>query len=244
MASNQPPQVGFNNNVAHRGGVFHIQTEDSGIERCHITTLLFADGGHIIKRERTDYRELVGVQDLGSRLRAKMRDQHKSMFVALRTGTLDSLLDQLFPGRLGPSAPQSSLSSSVSFAELGPISQPTLQVRSTSGVQTDAPLDAPGPDQFRSLETGTQRQPAAPCEVAGARPESVAPPSFSPEIGSCAENQQRLAATRVARRPGAPLRSVTPESLFGLHTNCEQSLDDVILSYICDDSDAAERSGS
>ena len=42
------PQLGFNNNVRHKGRVFHIQTEDSGIKHPHIITHLFADGGRIL----------------------------------------------------------------------------------------------------------------------------------------------------------------------------------------------------
>src|SRR6187549_1921105 len=35
-------QVGFNNNVKYNGLVFHIQTEDSGLDRPHIITHCFA----------------------------------------------------------------------------------------------------------------------------------------------------------------------------------------------------------
>ena len=48
-------QVGFNNNVKYGGNVFHIQTEDSGLDRPHIITHLFADGGRIIKSNKRSY---------------------------------------------------------------------------------------------------------------------------------------------------------------------------------------------
>ena len=38
-------QLGFNNNVQWNGATYHLQTEDSGIDRPHIITHLFADGG-------------------------------------------------------------------------------------------------------------------------------------------------------------------------------------------------------
>src|SRR5688572_31576936 len=44
---------GFNNNVRHRGRIFHIQTEDSGVRFPRIVTHLFADGGRIIKTAKT-----------------------------------------------------------------------------------------------------------------------------------------------------------------------------------------------
>src|SRR5436853_3548334 len=45
-------QVGFNNNVKYKGQVFHIQTEDSGLDKPHVITHLFADGGRIIKSHK------------------------------------------------------------------------------------------------------------------------------------------------------------------------------------------------
>ena len=54
------PLLGFNNNVRHKGRVFHIQTEDSGIRHPHIITHLFADGGRILKTTKTSYAEHVG----------------------------------------------------------------------------------------------------------------------------------------------------------------------------------------
>jgi hypothetical protein len=90
-----PPQVGFNNNVKHRGLVFHIQTEDSGIHHPHINTHLFVDGGRIIKSQRLDYSYLLGAGDFTAALRALMKEQHKAMYVALRSGGFDALLTDL-----------------------------------------------------------------------------------------------------------------------------------------------------
>ncbi len=39
---------GFNHNVKYKGQVFHVQTEDSGVENPHIITHLFL-GGNIVK---------------------------------------------------------------------------------------------------------------------------------------------------------------------------------------------------
>ena len=37
----QSPLLGFNNNVRHKGRLFHIQTEDSGVRHPHVITHLF-----------------------------------------------------------------------------------------------------------------------------------------------------------------------------------------------------------
>jgi hypothetical protein len=87
-----PPLLGYNNNVRHRGRVFHIQTEDSGINSPRIMTHLFADGGRIVKSTRTDYSEFIGQRDMAETVRNLMKEQHKAMFVALRSGVLDEVI--------------------------------------------------------------------------------------------------------------------------------------------------------
>jgi hypothetical protein len=90
-----PPLLGFNNNVRHRGRVFHIQTEDSGVKFPRIVTHLFADGGRIVKTTRTDYSEHLEKPDMASVVRGMMKEQHKGMFAALRAGDMDPLLENV-----------------------------------------------------------------------------------------------------------------------------------------------------
>ncbi|WP_437575432.1 hypothetical protein [Sorangium sp. So ce887] len=87
------PLLGFNNNVRHKGRLFHIQTEDSGIRHPHIITHLFADGGRILKTTKTSYAEHVGLASLADTVRGMMKEQHKAMFIALRDGHFDYLFD-------------------------------------------------------------------------------------------------------------------------------------------------------
>jgi hypothetical protein len=84
------PLLGYNNNVRHRGQVFHIQTEDSGVNSPRIMTHLFADGGRIVKSTRTDYSEHLGSAKMVEIVKRLMKEQHKAMFVELRSGALDA----------------------------------------------------------------------------------------------------------------------------------------------------------
>jgi len=84
------PLLGYNNNVRHRGQVFHIQTEDSGVNSPRIMTHLFADGGRIVKSTRTDYSEHLGSGKMVEIVKRLMKEQHKAMFVELRSGALDA----------------------------------------------------------------------------------------------------------------------------------------------------------
>src|SRR3954451_3082089 len=58
-------QMGFNNNIKFQDTVFHVQTEDSGLDQPHIITHLFADGGRVIKSHKRFYAAAAG--------RAKLR---------------------------------------------------------------------------------------------------------------------------------------------------------------------------
>lgn len=93
MAKFQSPLLGYNNNVRYQGRVFHIQTEDSGVNHPHIITHLFMDGGRILKSVKTSYAEHVGADGMNETVRVMMKDQHKAMIVALKEGQFDALLD-------------------------------------------------------------------------------------------------------------------------------------------------------
>lgn len=93
MAKFQSPLLGYNNNVRHKGRVFHIQTEDSGVNHPHIITHLFMDGGRILKSVKKSYAEHVGTDNMSETVRVMMKEQHKAMFIALRDGQFDPLVD-------------------------------------------------------------------------------------------------------------------------------------------------------
>src|SRR6187431_65531 len=76
------PLLGFNNNVRHKGRVFHVQTEDSGVRHPHVITHLFADGGRILKTMKTSYAEHLNEANLRDVVHQLMKEQHKAMFVA------------------------------------------------------------------------------------------------------------------------------------------------------------------
>jgi hypothetical protein len=93
MAKTQSPLLGYNNNVRHKNRVFHIQTEDSGVKHPHIITHLFMDGGRILKSVKRSYAEHLGSDNLSETVRQMMKEQHKQMFIALRDGAYDDLLE-------------------------------------------------------------------------------------------------------------------------------------------------------
>jgi hypothetical protein len=236
-----PPLLGFNNNVRHRGRVFHIQTEDSGVRNPRIVTHLFADGGRIIKTTRTDYTSHLGRADMAVVVRNMMKEQHKAMFSALRAGALDPLLDGIcgdteavlkpdlppmsVPApNLGKPPPMPQRASTGSNPNLRKVSSPAIGVAEVP-IELEhvaaAALQAPA-------SSGTQRaaRAANATTTAGARKR---PGSSPPNVAAAA------ASRPAARFAGAPPKAA--QSIFGDTGVSEQSLDEVILSYLAEDLD-------
>ena len=86
-------QVGFNNNVKYKYQVFHVQTEDSGLDKPHIITHLFADGGRVIKSHKRNYNEHVTRPDVAQYVRALMKGQQMEMLLMLRDARFDEIIE-------------------------------------------------------------------------------------------------------------------------------------------------------
>lgn len=94
-------RVGFNHNVMYKGKVFHIQTEDSGLNNPHIITLLYC-GGTIISSKKTSYADIIKVDNLEQVVEELMKDQHKDMLRNLKAGRFD---ERAFGSR-SPASPE------------------------------------------------------------------------------------------------------------------------------------------
>ena len=112
------PLVGYNTNVRHKGKLFHIQTEDSGLRHPHIITHLFADGGRIVASKKTGYAEHVGDEQVRVIVKQLMRDQHKAMFIALRDGIYDEADDGAEPTSPSEERPEDRSSGPIDVSSL------------------------------------------------------------------------------------------------------------------------------
>jgi len=79
---------GYNHNISYKNRIFHIQTEDSGVDHPHIITLLFVQG-NIIARKKRDYHDIVGFDRMEDVVRELMQEQHKQMLRDLKNGKFD-----------------------------------------------------------------------------------------------------------------------------------------------------------
>lgn len=80
--------LGFNHNLTYKGEVFHVQTEDSGVNNPHIITLLYR-GGLILCSKKTSYADILMMDNLESVVEELMKAQHKELMRRLKSGEFD-----------------------------------------------------------------------------------------------------------------------------------------------------------
>jgi len=95
--------TGFNHNIKYKGRVYHVQTEDSGVNNPHIITHLFV-GGNILASKKTSYADILNAESLSEVVRELMEEQHKEMLRNLINGVYDGFetgVRHYQPGQLG-----------------------------------------------------------------------------------------------------------------------------------------------
>ncbi|MBI5546211.1 MAG: hypothetical protein HY901_20160 [Deltaproteobacteria bacterium] len=99
--------TGFNHNIKHKGKLYHIQTEDSGVNNPHLITHLFV-GGNILASKKTSYADIVNAENLAQVVRELMEEQHKEMLHNLLRGVYDEaeMGRSYAPGQLAPESKQ------------------------------------------------------------------------------------------------------------------------------------------
>ncbi len=81
--------TGFNTDVKHAGKVFHVQTEDKGVNNPKIETLIYV-GGQIIDSVRQDYSEKIKDGYDEALITQLMEDQHQRVIRDIKTGKYDT----------------------------------------------------------------------------------------------------------------------------------------------------------
>jgi hypothetical protein len=238
------PLLGYNNNVRHHGKVFHIQTEDSGVQHAHIFTHLFADGGRIIATKKTSYKQHLGTDRFAAVVKKLMQAQHKAMFIALRDGLFDE--DELAGAREFAAREIVVEEEPKQLAQEGGSAAIDIDALDRAAASFDDPVAAlPAPPDGPITSVGLESSPgvasagrARSSSASFPRPQITAPATPAP---SSRPGSGKYAATApVAQRASSPAKEPSKpraESLFGSDLLSEKSLDEVILSYLADELD-------
>lgn len=223
---------GFNTNFRYRGVLFHVQTEDSGLENPHVITHLF-HGGNIMASQKSDYSTLLEQEEgIEAGIRKIMEGQHKTMLKQLSRGEHDVVISQ----RLG-----SDIFRSESEAPSRPPSTtedaPPLVVAEDSMMGSESVLSA----------------------VFGE--ESILEPEFAPDdplVGSDSTDSQGPVAEAAESSSGAiehlgpqppevePAKTEAPRKsqlsrVFGERAVSEKPLDEVVMEYLVDNARKRKR---
>lgn len=81
--------TGYNTDIRHQGIVYHVQTEDSGVDNPVIVSLVY-QGGRILASRKTSYAQILSADNLIPKIRDLLEKQHRAMIRAVLTGTLDT----------------------------------------------------------------------------------------------------------------------------------------------------------
>lgn len=77
--------TGFNTDFKYKGTVYHVQTEDNGINNPVIVTLLY-QGGAILASKKTSYADILKFEKLEAVVKELMESQHKQIIKDLISG--------------------------------------------------------------------------------------------------------------------------------------------------------------
>jgi hypothetical protein len=117
---------GSNHNLRHGGVLFHIQTEDCGLENPVVVTQVFV-GGNVLATRRGSYAKFVSKPTVKEIVTAMMQEQHKVMMKDLVHGRLPQVQKLLNQPRV-PMAPTDAapkLPPDLPPAAKPPVSPPT-----------------------------------------------------------------------------------------------------------------------
>jgi len=82
--------TGFNTDIEYQGVVYHVQTEDKGLESPLILSLVYA-GGAILASKRSRYEDLIESGFDEEALAQRLKRQHRLICAAINAGRIEDL---------------------------------------------------------------------------------------------------------------------------------------------------------
>ena len=128
--------TGFNTDIEHDGVVYHVQTEDKGLESPLILSLVYA-GGAILASKRSRYEDLIAIGFDEAVLSERLKRQHRLICAAINAGRIEDLK------RMG-AKPEAEVESEESIAAEEVIPE------------TEAPVVEPGGETIEIIRTADE----------------------------------------------------------------------------------------
>ena len=103
--------TGFNTDIEHDGVIYHVQTEDKGLDSPIILSLVYA-GGTILASKRSPYEDLIAEGFSDEVLAERLKRQHRLICAAIHSGRIDDLKKMSGRPKVAP-APQETVETVV-----------------------------------------------------------------------------------------------------------------------------------
>lgn len=150
--------TGFNTDIEHGGVIYHVQTEDKGLDTPIILSLVYA-GGTILASKRSPYADLIAEGFSDELLAERLKRQHKLICAAIHSGRIDDL--KKMSGRQKEATVQDEI-----------VSEATEEVETSAPTTVEEPFEI---EYWPMTQEWAPPPPALPPE------ETVAPESAEPE---------------------------------------------------------------
>jgi hypothetical protein len=194
------PVLGYNHNVRYAGRLWHVQTEDSGVQNPHVFTHLFHEGT-ILATKRIDYdpaSEVGAVQKI-------MQAQHKAMLRELKAGSFDDKIVKFFGEPI-----DKSLEESTDPNAAPPIVMIEAEPSTTGANIPEVHVDPPRPEVTQPRYSGPATDPTNAPAPQAARPApqqpAARPPTAKPiqrPVAGGGIGSRRVAAASAVNKPSA-----------------------------------------
>jgi len=186
--------TGFNTDIEHDGVVYHVQTEDKGLDTPIILSLVYV-GGAILASKRAPYKDLIAEGFSDEVLSERLKRQHRLICAAINSGRINDLKKMSSrPGETGSTAPLPPIESLI-------IPEPVEEETATEAIEEQRVIEtepaifeteAEEPEEVESTERLPEMEDfeieAIPSQVWSPPEKVVEPQPSEPEASATAED--------------------------------------------------------
>jgi len=162
--------TGFNTDIEHDGVVYHVQTEDKGLDSPIILSLVYS-GGRILASKRAPYNDLLNSGFNEAALAERLKRQHTLICAAIHAGRIDDLK------RMAATRANRTPSRTEEF-ELTPSAaeyKPVIEEKAKAPNLVDEIEFTPAPPEYQPVVVKTP-EPEPPAPLTGPEPEPISTP--------------------------------------------------------------------
>jgi hypothetical protein len=197
--------TGFNTDIEHDGVIYHVQTEDKGLDSPIILSLVYA-GGTILASKRSPYVDLISEGFSDEVLAERLKRQHRLICAAIHSGRIDDL--KKMGGRPKEAAVQEEIVSEEVEASAPTAVDEAFEIEYWPMTQEwTPPPPAPPPEETVAVESA---EPEAEFEL-------VDEPVPSAEVLAAEETQPEEPAPEVVLEDGLVVTLLDDEEFYSGH---------------------------